>query len=108
MSEVRNLAPHLKYVDGIRGRCAALAFSHALIACSPGLQHKGGNVWDNALPVFQPAILLSHVFLDHNFAPAWFMRIDPPIWSIDKPFLRRRDSKAPVAPSVYGVAVTEP
>jgi peptidoglycan/LPS O-acetylase OafA/YrhL len=63
---------------------AAMVFSLLLIALVPGMGQPSerGHYWDIALPAFTPGMLLSHLFLVHNWSPEWATRIDPPMWSI--------------------------
>ncbi|MDR3635641.1 MAG: acyltransferase [Isosphaeraceae bacterium] len=61
---------------------AALLFTLALIALVPAMRYRSGVRWDVALPVFDTRVILSHLFLVHNFHLGMAYRIDPPMWSI--------------------------
>jgi peptidoglycan/LPS O-acetylase OafA/YrhL len=61
---------------------AALAGSLAVLALCPSLRAHTGTAWDESNPAFRPGPLLSHLFVVHNFVPAWKMRINGPLWSI--------------------------
>ena len=61
---------------------AALALS--LLALTPFL-HLLNNVavyGADALPAFEPGVLLSHAFLVHNLSADWIYTIDGPMWSV--------------------------
>lgn len=59
---------------------AALILSLLLIAGVPGMNTQSGAWWDAALPAIERNVLLSHLFLVHNFyGPT---AINPPMWSI--------------------------
>lgn len=65
----------------------ALLVSLALIATVPGLQegHRGAwqaAFWRQAFPAFTPGVLLSHLFLVHNYNVRWQHAIDYPMWSL--------------------------
>ncbi len=61
---------------------AALLLTLLLLALIPALRHPQGLEVDEALPAFTPGVLLSHLFLVHNFSAAWSLKIDPPMWSV--------------------------
>jgi len=61
---------------------AALVFALLLIALVPGMQQKTTMYTQDALPAFQPDVLLSHLFLVHNLRWDWIYRIDSPMWSV--------------------------
>ena len=61
---------------------AALLLFLAMIAFIPILRDRTGVRWDTALPVFDTKVILSHIFLVHNFDLGRAYRIDPPMWSV--------------------------
>jgi peptidoglycan/LPS O-acetylase OafA/YrhL len=61
---------------------AALVLTLMLIAVVPGLRRPQNVWWDHALPAFTPDVLLSHLFLIHNFSPEWHLKIDGSLWSV--------------------------
>jgi peptidoglycan/LPS O-acetylase OafA/YrhL len=63
---------------------AAMAVSLLMIALVPGMGQQFGNgrYWDMALPAFDPGVIISHLFLVHNFSNDWSSNINPPMWSI--------------------------
>lgn len=65
----------------------ALLVSLALIATVPGLQESHPGAWQAAFwrqvfPAFTPGVLLSHIFLVHNYNVSWQHAIDYPMWSL--------------------------
>ena len=61
---------------------AALLFALTLIRLVPDLQRPLGRAWDTAVPALAPAPILTHVLLLHDFTAPYFVRIDPPMWSV--------------------------
>jgi peptidoglycan/LPS O-acetylase OafA/YrhL len=63
---------------------AALLGTLVLIALIPALRPPTptGTIWDDSNPAFTTGPLLSHLFLVHNWSPAWAMRINGPLWSV--------------------------
>jgi len=63
---------------------AALVLSLLMILLVPGMGQPSnqGRYWNQALPAFNPGVLLSHLFLVHNWSGDWANKIDPPMWSI--------------------------
>lgn len=63
---------------------AAIVLSLLFIALVPGMGQPSAEqrYWNQALPAFDPGVLLSHLFLVHNLSGAWTSKIDPPMWSI--------------------------
>ena len=60
---------------------AALACS-LLLTRAPGFERLTGERWDQALPVWEPGVLWSHLLLVQNWSSAWFFKIDMPVWSV--------------------------
>ena len=56
--------------------------SLACIAFVPGLGQPANVYWDGSLPAFRTDVLLSHLFLVHNFDPALASKINYPHWSV--------------------------
>lgn len=61
---------------------AALLLTLLLIVLAPGLRTAGGTYWDICLPAFTPGVLLSHLFLIHNWSVDWVYKISAPMWSV--------------------------
>lgn len=61
---------------------ATLFLLLAIMAIVPALRYAVTLRWAFAVPTFEPGVILSHLFLFHNFSPLWAGRIDPPMWSI--------------------------
>lgn len=61
---------------------ATLGLCLVLAAVIPALRHRGGTLWDLALPIFRGDVVVSHLLLVHNLRVRWFYRIDPPLWSV--------------------------
>ena len=60
---------------------AALAISMILISLIPALSQRPSFFANAATPVTWPSFA-AHLLLIHNLQPHWFMKIDPPMWSI--------------------------
>ncbi|KAB8139965.1 acyltransferase [Chloroflexia bacterium SDU3-3] len=60
---------------------AAVLLAFALIAAVPWLAEPRGLYWDLALPATWQA-LLAHLLLVHNASYDWYLKINPPLWSI--------------------------
>lgn len=61
---------------------AALALCLLMTAITPGMRRPTGVRWDAALPASRAGVIVSHLFLVHNFRPEWVHKIDPPMWSL--------------------------
>lgn len=61
---------------------AALLLSIFLLLVVPGFRKLSGYHWDWSLPALKTNSILSHLFLVHNFNPAWNTQINHPLWSI--------------------------
>jgi len=61
---------------------AALAVSIALILAVPGLDDPSIDQWNKSFPAISVGSVVSHLFLVHNFFPAFQYSIDHPLWSI--------------------------
>jgi len=61
---------------------AALALCLLMIAVVPGMGRASGARWDWALPGWGGGVVVSHLFLVHNFWGGWYQKIDPPMWSL--------------------------
>lgn len=61
---------------------AALAVSLLLIAVMPNLEHTGGFEWKGTSPAWSSGSVISHLLLIHNLKLAWFLSINPAMWSI--------------------------
>ncbi len=60
----------------------AVAVSLLAIAFVSGLSQPADVYWDSALPAFRTDVILSHLFLVHNFDPALASKINYPHWSV--------------------------
>lgn len=61
---------------------AALALSLFLIAVIPILNTRGDYWWDDTLPAFEAAPIISHLLLVHNWDDKWISAINMPMWSV--------------------------
>lgn len=61
---------------------AALAIIMLIMAAYPQLQNPTGTGWDISQPSLTTSVFLSHLFLIHNWSPAWIYKIDTPLWSV--------------------------
>jgi peptidoglycan/LPS O-acetylase OafA/YrhL len=61
---------------------AALACSSALILLVPSLGDPSIREWHKSFPAFGTGSVVSHLFLVHNYFPAYQYAIDHPLWSI--------------------------
>lgn len=61
---------------------ATLALTLLMVALVPIMRQPIGVRWDVAVPVFDTKVILSHIFMVHNFHLGRAYRIDPPMWSI--------------------------
>jgi len=63
---------------------AAMAVTLLAIFLVPPLHDlsRPNVLWNTALPVWTPGVLVSHLLLVHNFDPAWHSKIDYPMWSV--------------------------
>lgn len=66
---------------------AAMLLSLTLIAAVPGLREQDQSPWREAcwkqvFPAWTPGVILSHVFLVHNYHRLWQHAIDYPMWSL--------------------------
>jgi peptidoglycan/LPS O-acetylase OafA/YrhL len=53
-----------------------------LIWLIPGLQQPAGRAWDTAVPALLWQPITAHLLLIHDFTAPYFVRIDPPMWSV--------------------------
>jgi peptidoglycan/LPS O-acetylase OafA/YrhL len=60
----------------------AMALFLLLIWLVPVMGKPSGVRWDVALPAFDTGVILSHLFMVHNYRPDWLLKIDPPMWSL--------------------------
>ena len=60
----------------------ALALVLLFICMIPALQHSQGRAWDTAVPALLPGPILAHILLLQDFQAPYFVRIDPPMWSV--------------------------
>ena len=60
----------------------ALLFTLVLIRLIPGLQQPAGRAWDTAVPALLWKPIIAHLLLIHDFTAPYFVRIDPPMWSV--------------------------
>jgi peptidoglycan/LPS O-acetylase OafA/YrhL len=61
---------------------AAIAFAMLMTWIVPGMREPQGMRWDDALPMLSPGIILSHLFLVHNWSSDWIYKICYPFWTI--------------------------
>jgi peptidoglycan/LPS O-acetylase OafA/YrhL len=65
----------------------ALIGSLVLISSVPGLRESDASDWNRAFwsqvfPSHTPGVILSHIFLVHNYQPHWQHAVDYPMWSL--------------------------
>jgi peptidoglycan/LPS O-acetylase OafA/YrhL len=61
---------------------AAVGICLLMILLVPGLGTRNNTWWDQALPAFEPGVLVSHVLFLHHLSPAWLQKINPALWTI--------------------------
>lgn len=60
---------------------AALLLSVLIIVVVPGMNTQSGMYWDLALPVTTGGVV-SHALFFHYLTPAWFYKLNPPMWTV--------------------------
>ena len=61
---------------------AAIAICLVLAVLVPTLATRQNCKWDGSLPILDSGVIVSHLFLVHNFSLAWTYKLDYPLWSV--------------------------